>query len=282
MCSELLPLRDDIIRTFVNYEYLAGSICDGTVTTKSANFSSIYEQVSTMEKALQKDFHTFEVYLKKFISLLVESGSRLEKVKQNFQTNMVNFLQDYLPKFRKTEKQITLIEKSTVNNLYIIVCRMCTENGRNPSFWKRFGGLYKQLGQIVQQDLMDALVATSEKWDPHKKLIDEMVNSWESHFPAVISANAALEMEGTLIRKNIAALQDSLKKLESKLGSEELTSRQAVAALIGRLEGAYYPETQFTTEVSSKEENPLALQQKDAFLKSLQENKVDDWVMISK
>jgi hypothetical protein len=41
--SALVPLRKEITRSFANYEHLAVSLYDGTVSKKAENFSTIYE-----------------------------------------------------------------------------------------------------------------------------------------------------------------------------------------------------------------------------------------------
>jgi hypothetical protein len=93
-------------------------------------------------------------------------------------------------------KEIIKIEKNSISNLYVCVYRICHENMKNALFWKRFGSLYTQLLKIVQDDLIEALVAAGEKWEVYKKYSEEFVNTWESQFPPVISANPTTEFEG--------------------------------------------------------------------------------------
>ena len=103
-----------------------------------------------------------------------------------------------------------------------------------------------------------------------------------------MSINTAIEFEGVLIRKNISALHDALKKLENKLGSEEMRSKQAIQALIQRLENIYYEEAQAFSMMANdtppniQVEKDLVLNSKrDSILSNApKDTNFDDWTKI--
>ena len=140
---------------------------------------------------------------------------------------------------------------------------------KNALYWKRFGSLYTQLLKIVQEELIEALVAAGEKWEVYRKYSEEFVNTWESQFPPVISDNPTTEFEGNkieknkanlligrMIRKNISALKDSYKKLEGKLGTEQMQSKKALKLLFERLEAIYFEEASTFDMLENSSSNP--------------------------
>jgi hypothetical protein len=72
----------------------------------------------------------------------------------------------------------------------------------------------------------------------------------------LIFGNAGIYNLGPLIRKNISALHDSYKKLEGKLGTEQLQSKKALNILVKRLESIYYEEAQTFSMLENSSSNP--------------------------
>jgi len=156
---------------------------------------------------------------------------------------MLTFLQEHLHKFKGLRKDLTVVEMKTLNNLYIVTNRLAFENKKNSAFWNRFGKYYNELEKIIQKDLFDAVLNSGEKWDTHKKHLEDFLNSWTSHSAPLISDDTEHEFEGILIRKNMNVLQDLAKKFECKVGEVDLLSRQALITLLNRLEDVYFAGT---------------------------------------
>jgi len=172
--ESLRTRKDIILKLSVQYEYLASSIKDPIAPDKKPthdNFSSVYESASNMEKELLNHFKQYDKDLKQIIAFSVQVGSRAEKLKKNIQMSFVSVIQENLPAFKKLKQSMTTIELNTINNLYLVIHRLCMENMKNKTFWTQYGEFFMELLKAIRSDLIDAVAATGEKWDDHKKSI---------------------------------------------------------------------------------------------------------------
>ncbi len=53
---------------------------------------------------------------------------------------------------------------------------------------------------------MSAVTSAGERWEDHKKVLEDFLNTWDSHSKPIIQGNTENEFEAVLIRKNINVL----------------------------------------------------------------------------
>eukprot|EP01114_Cavostelium_apophysatum_P001013 TRINITY_DN10876_c0_g1_i1.p1 TRINITY_DN10876_c0_g1~~TRINITY_DN10876_c0_g1_i1.p1 ORF type:complete len:476 (-),score=130.61 TRINITY_DN10876_c0_g1_i1:207-1634(-) len=233
--------KEEILKLSTKYEYLTESIAATDEQQKKEGFSNVFESAVGMEKDLVNHFRKFQLQLKQFATMRVPPGGSDEKIKKAIEQVMMTFLQDYLPRFRRIRKDLTLIEMKNLNNLYIVASRLSQEDRFNMRFWAHFGILIDDLLRIVERDLVDSVQATGEKWDQHKHHIENFLKSWHTHSAPLIGTANEIDLmhEEIILRKNMSVLSGLEKQFEGKLGDTTLTSRQALRTVIQRLEDSY-------------------------------------------
>ncbi|GAM22218.1 hypothetical protein SAMD00019534_053930, partial [Acytostelium subglobosum LB1] len=225
---EITLLKRAIHSGMPGFEYLASSISDFTTASPKnrETFLQVYDEVMRNQVELATLFKDFDRLVKAIANLQTTSNSQ-EIVKANMKHVYVNFLQQYLPKFKTIQSQVQHVEMNTATNMYMVLCRNVLDNQLNAEFWDKYGGMFQNAVRVCRNDLFNAAIKCGEDWEKHKSLIDTSICQTNKSYLS-LDGHPSKELEGTLVRKNAGTIKKILDQVSLRVTPEDLVQSRKV------------------------------------------------------